>query len=364
MKIELHNIKVSDVFSGYVNSDEDGVVAFGGKLNVRPKYQREFIYKDDQRDAVIDTIRKGFPLNVMYWAVNNDSTFEVLDGQQRTISICEYLNNMFSVINDGNRQKFFNLTESEKKHILDYELMVYFCEGDDKEKLEWFKTINIAGVKLSEQELRNAVYTGPWLTDAKKYFSKTNCPAQGLAGKYLSGAVNRQEYLETALGWISKGDITGYMADHQNEQNANELWLYFRSVIDWVELTFPKYRSEMKGLNWGKMFDQYNAIQYNTDELELEIIELMMDEDVTKKSGIYEYVLTCDEKCLSIRSFTDNMKREAYERQKGKCIHCKKQFDINEMEADHITPWSDGGKTVAENCQMLCRDCNRRKSNK
>lgn len=364
MKIELHNIKVKDVFDGYVNSDEEGVVAYGGRLNVRPKYQREFIYKDDQRDAVISTIRKGFPLNVMYWAVNSDGTYEVLDGQQRTISICEYLNNMFSVINDGNRQKFFNLTESEKQQILDYELMVYFCEGDDKEKLEWFKTINIAGVKLSDQELRNAVYTGPWLTDAKKYFSKTNCPAQGLAGKYLSGAVNRQEYLETAIKWISEGDITGYMADHQNEQNANELWLYFRNVIDWVGLTFPKYRSEMKGLDWGSLYDQCKDTQFNTDMLESQIAELMQDDDIGKRSGIYEYVLIGDEHFLSIRAFSDNMKRAVYENQKGVCIKCGEHFEYSEMEGDHITPWIEGGKTVTENCQMLCRDCNRRKGKK
>lgn len=357
MKIQLKEIPVRDVAQNFVNNEEEGVIGCGGKLNIRPKYQREFIYKDAQRDAVIDTVRKDFPLNVMYWAVNEDGTYEVLDGQQRTISLCQYVAGDFSV----EYQYFHNLTHEEREQILDYKLMVYFCEGDDREKLEWFKTINIAGEKLTDQELRNAIYTGTWLTDAKRYFSRSNGAAYNLAKDYVNGSPIRQDYLETAIKWISGGNIERYMSENQHAQNANELWMYFQSVINWVTLTFPHYRREIKGVDWGKLYNAYKDEKYDTDALEAEIVQLMMDEDVTKKSGIYEYVLTREEKYLSIRAFTDNMKREAYERQAGVCVACGKHFELSEMEADHITPWVEGGHTSANNCQMLCREDNRRK---
>lgn len=357
MKIQLKEISVRDVAQNFVNNEEEGVIGYGGKLNIRPKYQREFIYKDAQRDAVIDTVRKDFPLNVMYWAVNEDGTYEVLDGQQRTISLCQYVAGDFSV----EYQYFHNLTHEEREQILDYKLMVYFCEGDDREKLEWFKTINIAGEKLTDQELRNAIYTGTWLTDAKRYFSRSNGAAYNLAKEYVNGSPIRQDYLETAIKWISGGNIEQYMSESQHAQNANELWMYFQNVIAWVTLTFPHYRREMKGVNWGRLYNAYKDGSFDTDVLEAEIMRLMMDEDVTKKSGIYEYVLTRDPKYLSIRAFTDNMKREAYERQAGVCVACGKHFELSEMEADHITPWVEGGHTSADNCQMLCREDNRRK---
>ncbi|MGB4759072.1 MAG: DUF262 domain-containing protein [Candidatus Saccharimonadales bacterium] len=357
MKIQLQEIPVRDVAQNYVNNDEEGVVGYGGKLNIRPKYQREFIYKDAQRDAVIDTVRKGFPLNVMYWVANQDGTYEVLDGQQRTISLCQYVAGDFSV----GYQYFHNLTTAEQEQILDYTLMVYFCEGDDREKLEWFKTINIAGEKLTDQELRNAIYTGQWLTDAKRYFSRSNGAAYNLAKDYVAGSPIRQEYLETAIKWINSGAIEDYMSRHQHDQNANELWLYFQNVVSWVQLTFPHYRKEMKGVDWGVLYNQFKDTTYDTGKLELEVTELMKDDDVTKKSGIYPYVLTRAEKYLSIRAFTDNMKREAYERQAGICVACSQHFELSDMEADHITPWVEGGRTTAENCQMLCREDNRRK---
>lgn len=360
MKIQLKGIPVRDVAQNFVNNEEEGVIGYDGRLNIRPKYQREFIYKDAQRDAVIDTVRKDFPLNVMYWAVNEDGTYEVLDGQQRTISLCQYVVGDFSV----EYQYFHNLTEDEQEQILSYKLMVYFCEGSDKEKLEWFKTINIVGEKLTPQELRNAVYTGPWLTDAKRYFSRNNGAAYNLAKDYVSGVAIRQDYLETAIKWISDGNIEQYMAENQHAQNANELWMYFQNVINWVSLTFPHYRREMKGVDWGKLYNAYKDGSFDTDALEAEIVRLMMDEDVTKKSGIYEYVLTREEKYLSIRAFTDNMKREAYERQAGVCAACGEHFELSEMEADHVTPWVEGGQTNAANCQMLCREDNRRKGKK
>lgn len=360
MKIELREISIREVTAGYINNQEDGVVGYGGALNIRPKYQREFVYKDRQRDSVIETVRKNFPLNVMYWVKNEDESYEVLDGQQRTISICEYVAGNFSL----NFQYFHNLEDTEREQILDYKLMVYFCEGNDREKLDWFRTINIAGEKLTDQELRNAIYTGTWLTDAKRYFSRSGCAAHGLGSDYLSGSSIRQEYLETAIDWISDAHIEQYMAEHQHTPNANELWLYFQSVVNWTKTTFPNYRKEMKGVSFGMLYNAFKDAAIDSKKLETEITRLMQDEDVTKKSGIYEYVLTRNEKFLNIRAFTDKQKREAYERQAGICTHCGEHFEIAEMEADHVTPWHLGGRTNAENCQMLCRNCNRVKSGK
>ena len=367
MKIELQRIPVRDVVAGYRDSAEEGVVAYGGKLDVRPKYQREFVYTGKQRDAVIDTVRKGFPLNVMYWVKTDQGNYEVLDGQQRTISIAQYVEGNFSVDFNGRLAGFHNLTEEEQNSILDYELMIYFCEGTDKERLDWFGIINIAGEKLTDQELRNAVYTGPWLSDAKVKFSKTNCAAYLLAnagGSLVTGSPIRQEYLETVLSWINHGAIGEYMAQHQHDADAEALWAYFQNVIAWVRKTFPQYRKEMKNVAWGELYNDFKDVHVDVENVETEITALMQDEDVTKKSGIYPFVLTRQEKYLSIRAFTDRMKREAYERQSGICPWCeeKKQWDIAEMEADHITPWHEGGKTIAQNCQMLCKACNRRKS--
>ena len=360
MKIELKEVTIREVAKNYVDNAEEGVIGYDGKLNIRPKYQREFVYDEKKRNAVIDTINKGFPLNVMYWVKNEDNSFELLDGQQRTISFCQYVNNDFSL----NDKFFHNLTKTEQDKILDYKLMVYFCEGNDKEKLDWFKIINIAGEKLTEQELRNAVYTGPWLSSAKTYFSKNNCAAYLLAKDYVNGSPIRQEYLETALSWINNGNVEEYMSIHQHDPNANELWTYFRNVIDWVKLTFPVYRREMKGINWGPLYNDFKDKTFDTNKLEEEIKKLMIDDDITNKKGIYFYVLIRNEKYLNIRVFTESQKRAAYEKQNGICKNCGKHFELNEMEADHITPWHSGGQTSNDNCQMLCRDCNRRKSGK
>ncbi|WP_294828152.1 DUF262 domain-containing protein [uncultured Gemmiger sp.] len=360
MKIKLHEIPVRDVVNGYVDSAEEGVIGYGGKLNIRPAFQREFIYKDKQRDEVIRTIQKGFPLNVMYWVKSDDGGYELLDGQQRTISVCQYVMGEFSI----DHRAFHNLTDAEQ--ILDYPLMIYICEGTDKEKLDWFKIINIAGEQLTPQELRNAIYTGEWLTEAKKYFSKTSCPAYHIAGNYLSGSAIRQNYLETALKWISAKngqEIEDYMSAHQHDTNCNDLWLYFKAVIDWVEVLFPNYRKKMmQGLDWGIYYNKYHDNHYDSKEMEKKILALLDDEDVSNQRGIYEYLLDGNEKHLNIRAFSPKMARTAYERQKGICPVCGKQFSISEMQADHITPWSKGGKTNAENCQMLCAACNRRKS--
>ena len=363
MKINLHKIQVRKVFGGYKDSAEEGVVAYGGKLDIRPKYQREFVYKSEQRSAVINTVQNQFPLNVMYWIENSAGNYELLDGQQRTLSICQYINGDYSI---GDRY-FHNLTDEEKDEILDYELMIYFCDGTDKERIKWFEVINTAGEKLTPQELLNAVYTGPWLSDAKLKFSKSNCAAYLLAndgGSLLTGSPIRQEYLEAVLSWINNGDVAGYMAKHQHDKSADKLWEYFQDVIAWVHKNFTNHRKEMANVNWGELYNQFKDKKLNAKKLEEEVARLMQDEDVTKKSGIYPYVLTGEDRHLSIRAFNDKMKREAYERQKGICVKCKKHFGLEEMEADHITPWHEGGRTIAGNCQMLCKQDNRTKSGK
>lgn len=360
MKIELHKITVRELTAGFEDNNENGVRAYGGKLDVRPPYQREFVYKDKQRDAVIDTLTQGFPLNVMYWATREDGTFEIIDGQQRTISICQYVNGDFAF----DFRYFHNLQPDEQDQILNYELQVYICSGTDSEKLKWFKTINIAGEELTDQELRNAVYAGSWVSDAKRYFSKTGAPAAKIGADYLNGSAIRQEYLETAISWISDGNIEPYMANHQHDASAAPLWQFFQSVITWIETSFhpSKERKKiMRGVDWGPLYKQYKDEVFDAKEIDSVVRRLILDDDVTKKSGIYPYILTGKEKYLSIRAFTDAQKLSAYEYQMGICSDCGNHFELSQMEADHITPWHEGGKTTADNCKMLCRECNRRK---
>lgn len=358
MEVKLKEITIKELVQGYKDNAENGVVGYYGRLDIRPPFQREFVYDDKQRKAVIDTVLKGFPLNVMYWAVRDNDEYEIIDGQQRTISLCQYVNSDFSF----QELYFHNLEEDKKEKILNYELTVYVCEGLESEKLEWFKTINIAGEELTDQELRNAVYHGPWITNAKRYFSKTGCPAYQIGSIYLNGTPIRQDYLETVIKWISNDRIEDYMGLNQHKENAEELWKYFLNIKEWIEKTFPKYRREMKGIAWGELYNKYSNCLLNPDKLEEKIMDLMEDEDVTNKKGVYEYLLDGKESHLSIRVFNNREKREAYSRQKGVCPSCKKCFEIEEMQADHITPWSKGGKTIPSNCQMLCAECNRRKS--
>lgn len=369
MIITKCEIPIRDVVEDYWDDAEEGVTGYFGRLDIRPPYQREFVYKPAQRDEVIRTVMAGFPLNVMYWAKtgideDGEDTFEVLDGQQRTVSICRYVDGEFSV----DDRYFDNLTSDEQERILSYRLDVYQCEGEPSEKLKWFRTINIAGERLTDQELRNAVYAGSWVSDAKRYFSKTGCPAGQLAGDYLAGSSIRQEFLETAIEWAATSDsetIEGYMAKHANEPTAQALWSYFRSVIDWVQAVFPKYRKEMKGIGWGLLYNEHHErTDLDPKVLEAEVSRLMADDDVTSKKGVYEYLLTGNERKLSIRAFDKRDARAAYERQGGVCPLCGEHFEFEEMQADHIEPWSKGGRTVPENCQMLCRDCNLKKSNK
>ena len=363
MKIELKNIKIRDVVNGYKDSGEGGVVGYGGKLNIRPAFQREFIYGQKERDAVIRTVRAGFPLNTIYWSVDRDGGFELMDGQQRTISVCQYATEIIPIkFDDGYELAFNNLTADQQEKILDYDLSVYICEGTESEKLAWFRTINIAGKPLTDQELLNAMHTGPWLADAKRWFSKTGAPAYQIGENYVNGSPIRQDYLEKALDWISDGKIENYMSLHQQDKDAQELWQYFQEVVAWIERVFPEYRKIMKGLEWGRFYSEHKDDKLNAANLEKRIAELIEDDEVDNKKGIYEYLLTGNEKTLNLRAFDEKTKVMQYEKQKGICPTCKKHFEIEEMEADHIVPWHDGGKTIAKNCQMLCKIDNRMKS--
>ena len=366
MNIDLRNVTVRKLVKGYSDDGEGGVKGYGGELDIRPAYQREFIYKGDQRAAVIDSIIKKYPLNVMYWAVRDDGTFEVLDGQQRTISIAQYVQGLFSIRYKDRPRFYSNLDNQIRNRILDYELMVYVCDGTPEEKREWFQIVNIAGEQLSNQELRNAIYSGPWVSDAKRYFSRRDCVAYKEGARYINAKLDRQEYLETAIKWITGGKsakIDAYMAINQDQSDAVELWQYFQSVINWIKATFTEYRADMKKVpDWGSLYNAHKDAALDPITIEAETARLMQDYDVKNKPGIYAYILTGEEKYLNIRTFDAPMKTTAYERQGGICASCKKSFKLDDMEADHIDPWSKGGKTNADNCQMLCKPCNRRKS--
>jgi hypothetical protein len=368
MNIDRIQITINDLIEGYDEKGTagiEGIVAYGGKLDVRPPYQREYVYDPKERDEVIRTVKKQFPLNTMYWAKVDDNHYELMDGQQRTISICHYAAESECTFAVDERY-YFNLEKDKQENIGNYLLDIYVCEGTPSEVHEWFKVINIAGKALTAQELRNTAYTGTWLADAKIHFSKPTCAAYNMAKSYMRGSPIRQEYLETAIKWIVERDglksIEDYMALNQHDENANQIWIYFKRVIEWVQTIFTVKRKEMKGVEWGFIYNEFKDAELDPNELENQISVLMMDDDVSNKKGIYWYVLTGEEKHLNIRAFTDSQKREAYEKQKGICKICIKHFELSKMEADHITPWSQGGKTDMENCQMLCRDCNRHKS--
>lgn len=375
MKIKLQNIKVREVINGYKDDGENGVVGYGGKLNIRPAFQREFIYGEKERDAVIKTLRQGFPLNTMYWSIDPDGNYELMDGQQRTVSFCQYVTEIIPIrFDDGHELAFTSLTIDQQDQILDYELSVYVCDGAPSEKLAWFRTINIAGKPLTDQELLNAMHTGPWLIDAKRWFSKSSAPAvQDGRDKLVTGSSIRQEILETALKWISKGNIEDYMNHHKDDDDAQELWQYWQTVFDWVKRVFPNQDSSraklMKGLEWGKFYNEHKDDKLNAQGLEKQIVALIDDDEVENKKSIYEYLLTGNENILSLRGFDEKIKIKKYSEQKGICVAKKAicgnaHFEYDEMEADHIIPWSKKGKTVYENCQMLCRQDNRTKSGK
>ena len=373
MTIEETKIKVRDIVRGYVNNDEQGVRGYDGKLDIRPPYQREFIYNEREQQAVITTVLNGYPLNTMYWVRRSDDAecpYEVMDGQQRTLSICEYVDGKFAY----DFKNFFNQPEDIQQRILDYPLTVYICEGTASEKLEWFKTINIAGKPLNEQEINNAVYAGPFVSDAKRHFSKSNCGAWRLGKDLVNGTPIRQDFLKKALEWMAEHETrgghaqsaVGYMAQHQHDPNANNLWSYFQNVLNWAITNFDmrRFQKIMKGLDWAMLYDKYGAETLDTAALGQQISTLMRDSEIQRPLGIIPYVLTGDEHYLDLRAFPDDIKLAVWERQHHICPLCGREFDFEFMEGDHITPWRDGGRTVIENCQMLCRECNRRKGSK
>ncbi len=373
MTIKLLEVTVSEITKGYMNNDEQGVRGYGGLLDIRPPYQREFIYNEKEQQAVISTVLAGFPLNVMYWVKRSEDAecpYEVMDGQQRTLSLCEYVAGKFSY----DFKNFFNQPKDIQQKILDYKLTVYVCEGKPSEKLAWFRTINIAGKPLNEQEINNAIYAGPFVSDAKKHFSKSNCGAYRLGKDLVNGTPIRQDFLRKALEWMAAHEtrnkhnqtIVGYMADHQHDPNANNLWSYFQQVLNWAITNFElrRFKKIMKGLDWAELYDRFGDSTLDTVELANRISVLMRDSEIQRPNGIIPYVLTGDEHYLDLRAFPEDIKLAVWEKQHHICPHCHKEFDFEFMEGDHITPWRKGGRTVIENCQMLCVECNRRKGAK
>ncbi len=370
MTIKQIEVTVRDITRGYINNDEQGVRGYNGQLDIRPPYQREFIYNEKEQQAVITTVLNGYPLNVMYWVKRSDDAecpYEVMDGQQRTLSLCEYVDGKFSY----DFKNFFNQPKDIQERILNYKLTVYVCEGEASEKLEWFKTINIAGKPLNEQEINNAIYAGPFVSDAKRHFSKSNCGAYRLGKDLVNGTPIRQDYLKKALEWMAEHETreghrqsaVGYMAAHQHDPNANNLWSYYQQVLNWAITNFDmkRFKKIMKGLDWAYFYDNYSKVTLDTAELAKQISRLMRDSEVQRPNGIIPYVLTGDERHLGLRAFPEDIKLAVWEQQHHICPLCGKEFDYEFMEGDHITPWREGGRTVVENCQMLCRECNRRK---
>lgn len=387
MKTELKTYTVKEITEGFVYNEFEGKGLFGlsGKLTIQPEYQRNYIYADGKKDvACIDSLLKGYPLGLIYFNKTDEDRYEVLDGQQRITSIGRYVNGKFAIDFNGNKHYFSGLSKEQQDRILDSVLLVYECEGTETEIKEWFKTINIAGVPLNQQELRNAIYSGTFVTLAKQEFSNSQNANQQKWQSYIRGVPNRQEILEEALNWVSKGEIDDYMSKHRYDTNINELKLYFDTVIDWTSRVFVNVESEMRGLEWGRLYETYHNNSYNPSDIEQRLSELYEDSDVSKKSGIYEYLLSKEKteliKLLSIRAFTETDKKSKYKEQtneakKSNSSNCPvcitdKQYDhmthiwtYKEMAGNHIVPWSKGGKTERGNLQMLCRHHNGLKSN-
>lgn len=380
------DITIKDICEGFVYNEYEGKGLFGlsGKLTIQPEYQRNYIYADGKKDvAVIESILKGYPLGLIYFVKVADDKYEVLDGQQRITSFGRYVTGKFSIEDENRKQLYFRgLDADDCKKILETKLTIYICTGTESEIKQWFKTINIAGVPLNEQELSNAIHSGPFVTKAKEEFSNSQNSNIQKWSAYISGNVNRQDYLRTALQWVSKGDIDGYMSRHRYDDNIDELKIYFTSVIDWVSSVYIDVEKEMKGLPWGEFYEKYHNNAYSPQEVSKKLHELYFDDYVGSKRGIFEYILSgcADSRLLEIRLFDERTKKKVYELQTEKskaqnisnCSLCalgndnntKRIWKYNEMDADHVAAWSKGGKTNIENCQMLCKTHNRAKGNK
>jgi hypothetical protein len=380
------DITVKDICEGFVYNELEGrgLFGLGGKLTIQPEYQRNYIYADGKKDvAVIDSLLKGYPLGLIYFNKVDDDHFEVLDGQQRITSFGRFVNNNFAILDENGMQQYFNgIARDKQERILNAKLLIYECEGTESEIKEWFKTVNIAGVPLNEQELLNAVYSGPFVTLAKEEFSNSQNANVQKWSAYIRGTVNRQDFLERALDWVSKGNIGDYMSRHRYDTNINELKTYFNTVINWVSGVFDDVLPEMRGLEWGRLYETYYKQPYNPKKVSEEVQKLYADPYVTSRKGIFEYVLggSVDQKLLAVRVFDDATKKVVYAQQTAKAekkgesncplcalghdAHKNRIWRFNEMDADHVSAWSKGGATNISNCQMLCKTHNRAKGNK
>ena len=390
MKTELRtDFTVEQICKGFIYNalENKGLYGLNGNLVIQPEYQRNYIYADGKKDvAVIESILKGYPLGLIYFNRRWDGKLEILDGQQRITSIGRFVTGKFA-IKDGNgmEQYFFGLNEEIQKKINDTKLLVYICEGEETEIKEWFKTINIAGIPLNEQELLNAIYSGPFVTKAKEQFSNSNSPKISVWSDYVSGNANRQDFLHTALEWVSARhfqSVEQYMSLHRNDADVNEIKTYFDAVMDWIDATFKETTSEMRGLEWGRLYENFHGNGYNGDKVWERVSALLADDFVTNRKGVFEYVLGGEENksLLHIRVLDDRTKKAAYQKQTNEaqekgisnCPYCamsenankKKIWKFSEMDADHVTAWSKGGVTARANCEMLCKSHNRAKGNR
>lgn len=380
------DITIEDICDGFIYNELEGKGLYGlaGKLTIQPEYQRNYIYADGKKDvAVIESILKGYPIGLLYFNQTAPGKYEILDGQQRVTSFGRFVTGKFAVKDQNGMEQYFSgLPKEQQDIILKTTLLVYICEGTEFEIKEWFKTINIAGVPLNEQELLNAIYSGPFTTLAKAEFSNSQNSNVQKWSAYISGAVNRQEFLHTALEWVSEGNVDGYMSAHRKDDNINELKTYFNSVIDWASATFIDVEREMCGLDWGRLYRTYHKNPYDPNEVHDKIILLYNDPYVKDRKGIFEYILGggCDAKLLDVRVFDEATKRRVYDRQTkearakdvSNCPYCAishnanqdRIYRLDEMDADHVSAWSKGGSTSEDNCEMLCRTHNRAKGNR
>lgn len=381
------DITVADICVGFVYNQLEGkgLYGLGGKLTIQPEYQRNYIYADGggrKEVAVIESLLKGYPLGLIYFNRVAKDKFEVLDGQQRITSIGRFVTNKFAIMDNGNPKNFDSLPTDQQTMILNSELLIYECEGTETDIKKWFETINIAGVPLNDQELLNAIYSGPFVTLAKAEFSNSQNANIQKWSAYITAKVNRQEYLERALDWVSKGDIDGYMNAHRKDNNINELKTYFNSVIDWVSTVFVDVIPEMRGLEWGRLYEQYHSRSYDPKKMSEDVKMLVADDFVKCRKGIFEFLLggSVETRLLEVRVFDTPIKRATYAKQtqaaerKGKsnCPHCaighgankSRIYKFDEMDADHVAAWSKGGKSTAKNCEMLCITHNRAKGNR
>lgn len=384
-----NDLTVEQICKGFVYNELEGRGLFGlnGQLIIQPEYQRNYIYADGRKDvAVIDSILKKYPIGIIYFNEREDGKYEILDGQQRITSIGRFVTGKFAINVESAKPLYFNsLNKEEQQLIKDTHLLVYVCKGEEREIKEWFRTINIAGVPLNEQELLNAIYSGPFISKAKEYFSNSNNTRKNIWADYIIGVLKRQDYLKTALEWAGYHyniSAEEYMSLHRNDDNSDELIKYFDEVINWVDSTFKYVGKEMRGLEWGRLYEAYHKNPYNVDELDVRVRELLADDFVTCKKGVFEYVLggEQDKTLLNIRVFDERTKKSVYAKQTenakekriSNCPLCAVSDNANkariwkiaEMDADHVTAWSKGGSTDASNCQLLCRTHNRAKGNK